>query len=84
LKKFWAGTQDSGFFFCASYEIWVVVFLASPALSAGFKNPIVIARFWSATAANSADSQRLIGCVQNSHFPFGKEVAFPRRFVGIT
>jgi hypothetical protein len=32
-----AGTQDSGRFFCASYENWVVVFLASPAALAGFR-----------------------------------------------
>ena len=32
-----AGTQDSGLFFCASYEYWIVVFLASPAVSAGFR-----------------------------------------------
>jgi hypothetical protein len=30
-----AGTQDSGLFFCASYENDFVVFLASPAKSAG-------------------------------------------------
>jgi hypothetical protein len=32
-----AGTQDSDLFFCAGYENWAVVFLASPALSAGFR-----------------------------------------------
>ena len=37
-----AGIQDSGLFFCASYENWVVVFLASPAMSEGFLSPIVI------------------------------------------
>jgi hypothetical protein len=31
-----AGTQDSGLFFCASYENWVIVFLANPAMAAGF------------------------------------------------
>jgi hypothetical protein len=32
-----AGTQISGLFFCASYENWVVVFFASPAVPAGFR-----------------------------------------------
>ncbi len=37
-----AGTQDSGLFFCASYENWAVVFFASSAKSEGFSSPIVI------------------------------------------
>ncbi len=37
-----AGIQDSGLFFCASYENWAVVFLASPAKSEGFLSPMVI------------------------------------------
>jgi hypothetical protein len=32
-----AGTQDSGLFFCASYDNWVVVVLSRPAMSAAFR-----------------------------------------------
>jgi hypothetical protein len=32
-----AGTQDSGLFFCASYENRIAVFLASPGGLAGFR-----------------------------------------------
>jgi hypothetical protein len=40
---------------------------------------MVIVRFWSATAANFTDPQRLTGCAQNSFSCLGKEVSFPPR-----
>jgi hypothetical protein len=36
-----AGTQDSGLFFCESYENWAVVFPVSRAKAEGFLSPMV-------------------------------------------
>src|SRR5215469_16900877 len=66
-----AGIQDSGLFSCSTCK--------SPHV-ARIQSPIVIVRFWSASAANSADSQRLLGCVQNPISGFGKEVGVDSRW----
>ena len=58
----------------------LVVRVAAELADAG-ENVMVIAQFWSATAANSTDSQWFMGCVQNYYFPFGKEVSFPHGFL---
>jgi hypothetical protein len=79
FKTHEAGTQDSGLFFCASYENWVAVFLASPEMSGWFRTRRSSPGCGLQTAANSTDSQRLMGCVQNSFPCFGKEVGFLRR-----
>jgi hypothetical protein len=81
LETHEAGTQDSGLFFCASYENWVVVFLASPEMSAGFRTR----RSSPGSGLQllpSTDSQRLMGCVQNSFPCFRKEVEFLRKVSG--
>jgi len=79
-----AGTQDSGLFFCASYESKVVVLSCESRKVGPMLEPDSHPRFWSATAANFADSQRLMGGVQNSFSFFGKEVSFFSRFFEMT
>jgi len=76
-----AGTQDSGLFFCASYENWAIVFFCES------RNVCKDSRTrWSSSGSGLQllpillIHKGFLGCVQNSDFPFGKEVGFRSLF----